>query len=70
MLFFLMAYFGCVTKKIMQAQKRTNNPFKNETQEDFKHFKKYFGTNHSNYETQERDKERRELIFSNLAIDR
>ncbi len=30
----------------------------------------YFGTNHSNYETQEREKERGEQIFSELAIDR
>jgi hypothetical protein len=28
-----------------------------------------FGTNHSNYETQEREKERGGQIFSKLAID-
>ncbi len=33
MLFFLTAEFGCVTKKIVRAQKRTNDPFKNETRE-------------------------------------
>jgi hypothetical protein len=59
-----------VSQKTVRAQKQTNDTFKNETQEDLKHFKKYFGTNHSNYETQEREKERREHIFSNLAIDR
>jgi hypothetical protein len=32
-------------------------------------FKQYFGTNHSNYETREREKERGEQIFSELAID-
>jgi hypothetical protein len=42
----------------VRAQKRTNDPFKNETQEDLKRFKKYFGTNHSNYETREREKEK------------
>jgi hypothetical protein len=35
----------------------------------FKHFEQYFGTNHSNYETREREKERGEQIFSKLAID-
>jgi hypothetical protein len=45
-----------VSRKIVRAQKRTNDPFKNETQEDFKRLKKYFGTNHSNYETREREK--------------
>jgi hypothetical protein len=29
------------------SQEKTNDPFKNETQEDLKRFKKYFGTNHS-----------------------
>jgi hypothetical protein len=38
--------------------------------QDLKHFKQYFGTNHSNYETREKEKERGELIFSKLAIDR
>jgi hypothetical protein len=33
MLFFLTAYFGCVTKKIVRTQKQTNNLFKNETRE-------------------------------------
>jgi hypothetical protein len=35
-----------------------------------KRFKQYFGTNHSNYETPEREKERGEQIFSELVIDR
>ncbi len=30
---FLTADFGCVTKKIVRAQKQTNNPFKNKTRE-------------------------------------
>jgi hypothetical protein len=34
-----------------------------------KRFKECFGTNHSNYETGEREKERGEQIFSKLAID-
>jgi hypothetical protein len=37
--------------------------------QDLKCFKQYFGTNHSNYETQEREKERGEQIFSKLVID-
>ncbi len=38
--------------------------------QDLKCLKQYFGTNHSNYETREREKERGEQIFSELAIDR
>jgi hypothetical protein len=34
----------------------------------FKTFEKYVGTNHSNNKTQEREKEWRELNFSELAI--
>ncbi len=67
---FFNGIFWLCHEKIVRAQKRTNNPFKNETQEDLKRFKKHFGTNHSNYETREREKERREQIFSDLVIDR
>ncbi len=61
--FFNGIFWLCQVKKIVRAQKRTNDPFKNETQEDLKHFKQYFGRNHSNYETQEREKERGEPVF-------
>jgi hypothetical protein len=37
---------------------------------DLKHFKKYVGTNHSNNETQECEKEWRKLNFSKLTIAR
>jgi hypothetical protein len=37
--------------------------------QDLKCFKQYFGMNHSNYETREREIERGEQIFSELAID-
>jgi hypothetical protein len=38
-------------------------------EEDLKYFIKYVGTNHSNNETQEREKEWGEQNFSKLAID-
>jgi hypothetical protein len=68
MLFFLRIFWLC-HEKIVRAQNRTNDPFKNETQENLKRLKKYFVTNHSNYETREREKERGEQIFRDLLID-
>jgi hypothetical protein len=38
-------------------------------EEDLKHLKKYVGTNHSNHEAQEREKEWGGHNFSELAID-
>ena len=38
--------------------------------QDLKRLKKYVGMNHSNNETQEREKEWGEQNFSKLAIDR
>ncbi len=49
-LYFLMEYFDCVTKKSCAPK---NNQMI-----------------HSNYETQEKEKEKGEQIFSKLAIDR
>ena len=37
-------------------------------EQDLKHLKKYVGMNHLNNETQEREKEWRELNFNKLAI--
>jgi hypothetical protein len=39
-------------------------------EQDLKHFNKYVGMKHSNNETQEGEKEWRELNFSKLAIAR
>jgi hypothetical protein len=39
-------------------------------EQDLKLLKKYVGMNHSNNKTQEREKERRELNFCELAIAR